>query len=259
METDTAALRTYFAKLGLEAEIADIYLALHAEGPQTISSLSRASGIERTRIYRLIDDLMDSGLIEVETHYKRGILKAAPIANLRILISRREQELQSLQDELQLVEQVLGRNQLTSPATRVQMYQGEAGIRQMLWNETKSKTEVLSILFEDIQSKTGSRFFERWVRTCNDAGLQFRSVYGDTFKAGIDDWYTTHTNERLARWQGRQISRADFPLTHGTLIYDDVTAYFNWKDGEVFGIETYNKDIAAAQRQYFEMLWKKAD
>jgi sugar-specific transcriptional regulator TrmB len=75
MPDDTAVLRTYFRKLGLEPEVADLYLALHAYGPQTISELSRHSKVERTRIYRLIDVLLEANLIEVETHYKRSILR----------------------------------------------------------------------------------------------------------------------------------------------------------------------------------------
>jgi len=88
MSRDSQLVQTYFAKLGLAPEIADIYLALYAQGPQTISELSRSSGVERTRIYRLIDSLMEHNLIEVETQYKRGIIKAAPISNLNILISQ---------------------------------------------------------------------------------------------------------------------------------------------------------------------------
>jgi hypothetical protein len=37
-----------------------------------------------------------------------------------------------------------------------------------------------------------------------------------------------------------------------------VTAYFNWKDDEIFGIEIYNKDIAATQARFFEMLWQQS-
>src|SRR5260370_714920 len=128
----------------------DMYLALHAHGPQPISALSRTSGVERTRIYRLIDKLMDSNLVEVETRYKRGVIKAAPVANLQILISQKEQELKGLQDELGLIEQVLARNSLSSPATRVQFYQGPEGVKQMFWNQTKAKSENLSILYENM-------------------------------------------------------------------------------------------------------------
>ncbi len=258
MTPDKAALRTYFAKLGLEAEIADIYLALHAHGPQTMSELARSSGVERTRIYRLIDQLMESSLIEVESHYKRGVMKAAPIANLRILISKREQELQSLQDELGLVEQVLARNSLSSPASRVQFYQGPEGAKQMLWNETKARTEVLAILYENIQIRTNSRFFERWVQACNEADIHFRGIVGDNFRDSHAAWYASHDNERLKHWIGRYVSPDSFPIRHTTFIYDNVVAHYNWKDDEIFGIETYNQDIADSERRLFELLWDKA-
>lgn len=258
MEQDTIAVRSYFIKLGLAQEIADIYLSLYASGPQTISELSRTSGVERTRIYRLLDTLMESNLVEIESHYKRGVIKAAPIANLNILISKKEQELKGLQDELGLIEQVLARNSISSPATRVQFYSGPMGAKQMFWNQTKARTEIRSILFENMQINTNGRFFERWVRACNDADLQLRSVFGEAFMKSQKDWYTSHTNERLTNWEGRYIADDVFTIKHSTIIYDNVVGYFNWKDGEVFGIEIYNKDIADSQLQLFELLWQKA-
>jgi hypothetical protein len=258
MLVDTPVIRTYFAKLGLEAEIADLYLALHAHGPQTISELSRNSGVERTRIYRLIDTLLESNLVEVESHHKRGVIKAAPIANLHILISQKEQELKSLQDELGLIEQVLARNSLSSPATRVQFYQGAEGAKQMFWNQTTAKTPITSILFENMQIKTNSVFFERWVKRCNERNLRFRGIVGDAFLESQKEWYTKHRNERLQHWEQRYVAKDVFPITHSVIVYDSVVAYYNWKDGEVFGIEIYNQEIADTQRQLFEMLWEKS-
>src|SRR5690348_4862316 len=91
---DTQAIRAYFFKLGLSSEIADIYLALYAYGEQTISQLARRSGVERTRIYRLMEELQATGLIEIEAQYKRKIVRAAPVSNLQILLSKKEQDLQ---------------------------------------------------------------------------------------------------------------------------------------------------------------------
>jgi sugar-specific transcriptional regulator TrmB len=258
MLTDTTAVRTYFAKLGLEPEIADIYLALHAHGPQTLSELSRSSKVERTRIYRLIDRLMEANLIEVESHYKRGVIKAAPITNLHILISQREQELKSLQDELELVEQVLARNSLSSPATRVQFYRGPEGYKQMIWNETKAKSEVQCIVHSIIQPKTNVAFFEKYATKSNENGVHYREIHGDDFRKSKAEWYATHDNTRLAHYESRYINGKDFPITHSCDVYDNVVAYFNWKDGEIFGIEIYNQQIADTQRQFFEMLWLKA-
>ena len=256
MLTDVAAIRNYFSKLGLETEIADIYLALHAHGPQSMSELSRNSRVERTRLYRLIDKLLESNLIEVESHYKRGIIKAAPIANLHILISQKEQELKSLQDELGLIEQVLGRNSLSSPATRVQFYQGAQGIRQMLWNELQAKTEVVSFAYRILDEATGRAFMERWAAAFEERNISERLLINDEF---VDSWRENKpkvaNQRRIGGITYHHIPEKTFKITHSATIYDDITAYFHWKDNEVFGVEIYNKEIADTQRQFFELVW----
>lgn len=42
-------------------------------------------------------------------------------------------------------------------------------------------------------------------------------------------------------------------------IYDDIVSYHDWRDGEIFGIELHNRQIADTQRQFFEMLWRQAE
>jgi hypothetical protein len=222
MLTDTSAIRTYFAKLGLEQEIADIYLALHANGPQTMSELSRSSKIERTRIYRLVDKLLESNLIEVDAQHKRGVIKAAPIANLSILIQQKELELRSLRDDLELIQQVLARNSLSSPAARVQFFYGPEGIRQKLWNELDAKSVVVGYHHPHTDDIPGKQFMAKW---------------------------TSELKERNAK---RQIADDD-SKDHSCHTYDDVVAYYLWKDGEAYGIELRNTEIAAMQRQLLQI------
>jgi len=256
MITDVAAIRTYFAKLGLETEIADLYLALHSHGPQTISELSRNSRVERTRIYRLIDKLMESNLIEVESHHKRGIIKAAPVANLRILINERENELKNLQDELGLIEKVLARNSLSSPATRVQFYSGVEGIRQIRWNQLRAKTEHVGYAYRVTGEGSGKAFGQKWAEEFEAKGLRKRLLINDEF---VESWerYGT-TGRRINGIDYHYIDSDTFTIRNISDTYDDVTVYFQWKDGEMFGIEIYNQDIADTQRQIFEILWAKS-
>jgi DNA-binding MarR family transcriptional regulator len=259
MLTDVTAIRAYFAKLGLESEIADIYLSLHAQGPQTISELSRSSKVERTRIYRLVDRLLASNLIELESHYKRSVIKAAPIANLHILISQKEQELKGLQDELELIEQVLARNTLSSPATRVQSYHGPEGIRQMQWNLLRSKGEILSIMHEPMQNCTGTAFFKRWTERWNqsDNNQHCRILLDERFLKASNNWHRHNPGYVPKHMHSHLLDPKDFPIKFAMDIYDATVAYYNWHKGEIFGIEIYNKDIADAQRNFFEMLWSQ--
>jgi sugar-specific transcriptional regulator TrmB len=261
MLTDKAAVTTYFAKLGLDAEIADIYLSLHSHGPQTISELSRSSRVERTRIYRLVDKLLASNLIEVESHYKRGVIKAAPIANLHILINEKEQELKSLQDELGLIEQVLARNSLSSAATRIQFYQGREGIRQMLWNELEAKSEILGYNYRILDEGTNKKIMGRWTEEFEKRKLQSRIITSNDFSTNQHDGQPPLGEVIGLRVKGinyRYIALSDFTITHSCYIYDSVVAYYHWKDNEIFGIEIYNLEIAGAQRQFFEIIWEKS-
>lgn len=259
MLTDTSAVRTYFGKLGFEPEIADIYLALHAYGPQTISALARNSKVERTKIYRSIDVLLESNLIEVETQSKRGIMKAAPIANIHILLAQKEQDLRSLQDELGLIEQVLARNSLSNPVTRVQFYSGVEGLRQMQWNQTKATGELLSIIDEPLQEALGKAFTLRWAEAMNQNAQPLRMIVSPRFKELNTAWFKREKiGEITQNITSRVIEPDVFAITSNTDIWDDVVAYYNWKDGECYGIEIYNKDIANSQRIFFEMLWQQA-
>lgn len=257
MLNDISPMREYFAKLGLEPEIAEIYLALQAYGPQNLLQLARNAKIERTRLYRLLDTLVECQLIEIEEEYKRKLYKAAPVGNLQVLLTKREQEVRDLQKELTSLQAHYEPNVLHSPLTHVQSYRGIDGVKQMFWNQTRAKGESLSILYANIQSKSNLVFFERWVERCNTLGLTSRSIVGDHFLATQRDWYNQHDNEKLAHWQGRYLPEAVLPITHSTVTYDDVIAYYNWKDGEIFGVEVYNAEVAAAQRHVFETFWEQ--
>jgi sugar-specific transcriptional regulator TrmB len=257
MPNDISSMHQYFAKLGLEPEVADIYLALHAFGPQSLLALARNAKIERTRLYRLLDTLQDNQLVEIETQYKRKLYKAAPIGNLQILLTKKEQELRDLQMGLSTLQNTYQHSALHSPLTHVQFYRGFEGVKQMFWNQTKSKSENLSILHENMQNKSNLAFFERWVQRFNERNLSSRSIAGDHFLATQQTWYENHTNEKIKNWKGRYLPNEVFSITHSTVTYDDVVVYYNWKDGEVFGVEVYNQEIADAQRFFFEMLWEQ--
>lgn len=255
MLSDIGPMHEYFAKLGLEPEIAEIYLALQAYGPQSLLQLARNSKVERTRLYRLLDTLAEYQLVEIEEQYKRKLYKAAPVGNLQIVLTKREQEIRDLQKQLLTLQMHYQPNVLRSPLTHVQFYRGVDGVKQMFWNQTRAKGESLSILYANIQSKSNLAFFERWVERCNTLELEFRSIVGDHFLATQRDWYSQHNNEKLAHWQGRYLPGSVLPITHSTVTYDDIVAYYNWRDGEIFGLEIYNEEIAAAQRHVFETFW----
>lgn len=251
-------LHHYFASLGLSPILADLYQALHTHGAQTISELSRNAKVERTQIYRLLDELKASGLIEVEVHYKRNIIRPAPVANLQVLIAKKEQELKDVKTFYPKIAADFSQQKLGVNPARVQFYEGIEGIKQMIWGQTKTKGENLSILHSNMQNQTNQAFFERWAIKCNEANIHFRSLVNGAFLETQRSWYQDHRNEKLEHWQGRYISNEHFPITYSIVVYNDIVLHYNWSEGATFGIEIHSADIAATQRQFFELLWQQA-
>lgn len=255
-------LRVYLIDLGIKPEIADMYIALRTYGGQTISELSRTSGVPRITVYRLLDELKATGLVEFETRYKRSILNPAPIKNIGYLLAQKRSELKKLQHQFGDIAATYAQaNAQRSNPTRVQFYEGIEGLRQMAWNQTKGKGENLSILYDSMQHKheKNFNFFENWVRECNQRGIQFRGIVGEHFIQSQQEWYATHANERLKNWQSRYMSERDFTIPYSMVIYDDVVLYYNWNDEQMAGVEIHNPAVASLQRQLFEMLWERAE
>jgi len=258
MNDTSRALIDYFGRLGFPAETGALYVCLKKGGPQTISELSRNSGVERTRVYRLIPEMQENNLVTIDTEYKHGIITAAPVDSLSIHLAKREQEIADLQQELPFIQAAIASIDVSPKPTSVKFYRGKSGVKQMLWNETNASSEIVSILHEGIQLKTDSKFFERWVEKCNTKQLTFRSVVSDDFVRKQSKWYESHFNDQLQHWQGREIAESVFSISHGTVIYDEVVGYFYWDDEEIFGVEIHNATIAKTQRQFFDLLWDQA-
>jgi sugar-specific transcriptional regulator TrmB len=260
MVTDTEAVRRYFAKLGLAQEVADIYLALHTHGPQSISELSRNARVERTRIYRLIDQLMDSNLIELEGQSARGVIKAAPISNLHVLINQREQELKSLQDELNLIEQVLARNSLSTPAVRLQTYHGAQGVRQLLWNILSAKSEILGYCHQPLEAIIGKKLAQQWASEYTTRGLQAAILTNEQFTTNQETASAkAKNNAGYSSPKGlvwHTVNPTHFTATHFCMVYDDIVSYIHRKDNEIYGLEIHNQTTADAQRQLLEQINK---
>jgi hypothetical protein len=172
------------------------------------------------------------------------------------LINKKEEELKSLQEELGLIEQVFARNSLSNPATRIQTYRGAEGIRQMLWNELSSKTPLIGYHYRVLSGPIAKQFMERWAAEVEERQLHRKILVGNEY---VESWQAHQAqSQRIEGTEYHYITPATFPITHSCDVFDNVTAYYNWKDNEIFGTEIYNQEIADSQRQLLEEFWQKS-
>src|SRR5437016_4528640 len=128
-------LKEFLQNLGLSLEEIQIFNSLHKSGPISILQLSRLSGINRTKVYRLLDTLLNKGIIEEIVDDNRKLLKAADLDKLDFLLKEQEEKVKMMRELFPQVSHLITLNRsLVQPGSKVLFYRGREGIKQMVWN-----------------------------------------------------------------------------------------------------------------------------
>ncbi|MBU1326799.1 hypothetical protein KKB64_01075 [Patescibacteria group bacterium] len=249
-------LHQFLSLLGFSPDEITLYLTLAQKGMLTTLELSRTTGIGRTQVYRLIENLKAKGAAEEVIDEHRRLAKAVEAGELLRLIKEKVHQSQQLQELFPQVQQLLqarvGENQAD---TKVLFYRGKQGLRQLIWHTLRAHHEVVGYTYRSIEEYVGSDFMLDWRDSFVRKGLVLRDIYSEEYLTSRRQvpWPVgfPKTNFR-SRFISQKLLRVNLQMD----IYNDVVAQYNWHEGEVFGVEIYNRKIADFHRQLFEIVWK---
>lgn len=146
--------------------------------------------------------------------------------------------------------------------TKVIFYRGKNGIQQMVWNELKSKNEVVGYSHYIFESAVGKNFANQVHQEYLQRGIKVREIYSDNFLEGLKsksfEFPFYLKNDYKGQIESRYIPKHVLNIEHQLDIYNDVVAYYSWIEGEIFGVEIYNQKVASMQKQLFEIIWKQS-
>lgn len=243
----------FLEALGLESREIETFNCLLDYGIMTTLELSRITKIPRTTLYRIIESLKTKGVVEevVEEYVKK--VQTAPLSRLEYLVSEQRNKADTLFFLLPSIQTIITNAQTVSqPDTKVLMYRGREGIRQMVWNVLEAKKEVVGYTYRLLDEFIGKRFMNRWREEFHNRKIKGRDILTEEYYRSIGgknhdfDW---------GAWKARYIQENILTIDHQMDIYNDVTAIYNWHEGEVFGVEIHNAKVAHMQRQMFEIIW----
>lgn len=243
-------------QLGLNVDEARIYVELLKE-PATHLKLSRATGINRSKVYRLVEDLVKRSLITIRSDDLGTFLVAADPSTLEVELITNEERIKSQRATLSRLVPLL--TSIKSGESRefiVHTYEGEQGFKQMLWHELKTRGEIVifgSGTIHDLvaQVRWAGKFYEH----AAEAGYTIRELLNpndemDPFLVNL---------KRIDRFKHRSISSNIVPLKSQISIYNDTVATYHWREKQKVGLEIINKDYAQMQRKVFEHYWQIAE
>jgi sugar-specific transcriptional regulator TrmB len=231
-----------------------VYLELVEHGEGTPLSIARETGINRTKVYRLIEEMKKEKLIVGEIGENTTRVSPAPTEQLRQILHQKQTRVAELTSNWEQVERELSQMSMAKQAeTKVKYYQGKSGLEQMVWNVLKAKGEIVGYTFRDLSDFVGEKFMGEFASEFKRRNLSMRDIYGDEYSEN------RHADNNWGeKMNSRYLPRKVLAIPHQMDIYDEVVTFYSWSAGEVWGSEIYNPKVAQMQKQLFELAWEKA-
>lgn len=239
-------------QLGLSYDEARIYIELLRE-PATHLKLSRATGINRSKVYRIAEDLEKRSLITVRSDDRGTFLVATDPSTLEVELVTQEEKLREQRATLMRLLPLLASVQ--TGETRefiVHTYEGEQGFKQMLWHELKTQGEILIFGSGTIHNLvTQTMWTQKFYEHASRAGYHIRELLNPDDEMDPFLLQLQHSD----RFEYRFIPSEIIPFKSQISIYNNTVATYHWREGQKVGVEIVNKDYAQMQRKAFGHFW----
>jgi sugar-specific transcriptional regulator TrmB len=239
--------------IGLNSDEATVFIAL-LEGHKTHQQLSDATKINRTTVYRVVDDLTKKGIAHEVTTDEGRHIASADLRAVELLVAEDELKLQEKEDALKrLIELVPSLVPDIEGAFEVKTFYGVSGLKQMLWNELKSKREI--VMFSKVSSLNGvagKRFADKFRLEIMDRGIKQRALCNSKESTGV---YSDYSDEYTKFYDERYIDPSVLPINQEMTVHDETVSIYNWDRDVRVGTEIHNVLYADFMRSTFERFW----
>lgn len=236
--------------LGFTDKEANIYMALLELGSTSYTGLAKASGIKRTSLYAIIEQMQERGVVRYETDRRR----LAPTLPEDLFRQLQANTLQFHRLIPQLKE--LGKKQRS--ISRVQFFTGKEGIkRAYLERDAKKlplkKDRIIRVIsdsttWESFWKKTDPNFTENYLKDAKAKGFSWKvlaSGSGSVYSLKRGQEYNFVTKILPPEYT----SEFDMEI-HGThIIIADL------KSEQPYAIKIISTELATALTNFFEFAW----
>jgi len=256
MSEQTDNLIGVLKPFGLAPEESKIYLELLEKKVATALGLSRNLHIGRTKVYRILDKLIEKELVVQQLDSSGFKFIASDPSQLKLLITKKEAQLATLQKTLpQVIDMLQAKVDSGKSGSKILYYRGLEGLSQVNWNLLRAKNELLSYEVATADAYMPQNEAEKLRQAIVEKKILVRTLTNKTRQEPFTDVVEIVKHW----WHLRHLSQKIIHIRTDIFIYNDVYAVCNYLDnGDVFCFEIYNENMVRMQREIFENLWQDA-
>ena len=244
----------FLVKAGLNNEQAKVYEILIKNGPMPARKASLLSGIKRQMCYKLLDQLIDLGLIE-KINNRINIFKPTHPEKITDLLVNRQNEFRLAEQSLKgIMGNLISDYNLYSGKPNVRFYEGVSGV-QILYDDIILENKNIKLMrspfdndrkdLDKLVQKQLARQIEHQIHTKALTPLMHDSIE------------TTIKSDKSNLVDRRIIPKEEFEIPAQVIIYGDKVALTSYGEYLVTTI-IQNRDIRDTFDMIFEYIWQKS-
>ncbi len=242
--------------LGLTDGEIRVYVALLKLGPSTSGPITDKSRVSSSKIYNILERLMQKGIVSYIIKEKTRYYQAEDPIKIKDYFNQKEKEFQEQKEEIdKLIPELQLQQQLERTKNEVQIYKGFRGIQTItdhLYTKLKKGDTWYNIGVPSHQEDKYHSYWHKDHLKRIKLGIKCKMLFNPR----------TPKETLKNRNSYKDCDARYMPLSVETpswiLVYKDVSVITLPGDDPI-AIEITNKDIAHSFQQYFEAFWKIAE
>lgn len=243
----------FLIQIGLTKEQANVYEVLVAGGLIPARSITQKTGIKRGMVYKVLDQLIEMGLIEKKDDISKiALFFPTHPNNLKKILEKREQEIKSVEISLNSVINKLSSDfNLISGKPNVQFFEGMEGMKKVLEDSLSAQTEIYSYADIEAIQKYIPDINADYVKKREKFNIKKKAILLDTpfARTFLKDYYKNVTDLRL-------IKTVASPFQTIMQMYDNKVSYITLSEKEMIGVIIEDKHISTMHKDLFEHTWE---
>ncbi len=241
-----AKLEQTLRKLGLTDGEIRVYIALLRQGSSTVGPIIDKAKISSSKVYVILDKLLDKGLASYVLKEKTKYFQAAPPIALKEILEKKSQEIEETKKELDnSIVAIKALQKLKSPHEGARIYRGYKALTAAWHEAVNSIPSGGEYIFFSVgygEDAFLKRFFEKMARELRKKKITIHGVAQSSEKKLYDKYY---------RKFGYKMKYTPVKFPADTTVAGDYVLIFVWDKKEPVVYALRSTVLAESYKQFF--------
>jgi sugar-specific transcriptional regulator TrmB len=226
-----------------------VYFSLLKFGHLGISDLVKKTGISRSYIYDILDELIEKGLVGNYTKNNTKVFFADDPEKLLKLINKREEEIKILKEDYTKILPTLVSISSQTEKDEIFSYEGKKGIKNIYDDIIKTGKDFKCFAGEGFPADFYKDFVTTFNLRCKKNKIKYQLIFSEALRKRGP--LAVHKGVTEIKYMPK-----DYTYSFAMHIYGDKISIIIWKSQ--IGIVIKSQSAAKGFEDYFDVIWKIA-